>query len=360
MGWHGRSAVPTRRALRQGWQTRAQTRLDALGPLTGATTLASADGLEHRRPRWLDDATLVAYVQGYATRPGFYRIDAQTGRRTPISHQAVTEDYYFSLGPYTSALHFARYVPDPLVLIQARADAFRLDARTGEAVRQTTDARLLAPVPAPGGGLWALRNDGPFNQWVHAGADGAVRPMTDFARGRFQLLAPSPTDAETVAVLLNVRGRQGLFRATVEEGAVTAFAPWLVFEDASIYDASWGPDGRHLLFAADLGGVSNAYAYDTQQDRLLKLTNEPFGALEPNLSPDGTALAFVSYHHERWDLMRMPFAPDAAEVVPRALAAYGDALPWGAMLGTRYDEEALAAGEGASETVPPAARPYRS
>ncbi len=369
--WWGTGKAPpvVGRRFRREMHARALERLDRLGPFTEGTLIAGARGAEHRRPRWLDDSTLVAYVEGYHTRPGFYHIDAATGERTPIAYENLTEDAYFSLGADSSALYFARYVPDATVLIQARADLFRLDLESGEAERLTKNARLLAPVPASDGGLWAFENRGPFNEWMRVAADGQAVPLTGFARGRFQMAAPAP-DGRAVAVLLNVRGHQGLFRAASDAEGRPTLAPWLLFENAAIYDASWGPRGRWLLFSADPGGVANVYALDTQQDRLLKLTNVPYGALEPALSPDGKTLAFVSYRHERYDLVRMPFAPDAAEEVPRAAAtAYAERLPWQRWLREDDGEEvasyAAATGasvgvEAAAAELPPETRPYRA
>ena len=122
----------------------------------------------------------------------------------------------------------------------------------------------------------------------------------------------APTD-ETVAVLLNVGGRQGLFKASFDADGVPTLEPWLLFDEATIHDACWSADGRYLLFSADPGGITNVYAYDRHTDRVLKLTNVAYGALEPSLSPDGRTLAFVAYQHEQYDLVQIPFAPEEAE-----------------------------------------------
>ncbi|HET6568800.1 MAG TPA: hypothetical protein VFG50_12610, partial [Rhodothermales bacterium] len=110
----------------------------------------------------------------------------------------------------------------------------------------------------------------------------------------------------------------------------------------------WSRDGRYLVFTADLGGVPNAYAYDVDRDRILKLTNVPFGALEPALSPDGRTLAFIDYHRERYDLATIAFRPDLAESVPRTLASAGRDLNWTALLNRSLPPDTLAS----------AARPY--
>ena len=59
-------------------------------------------------------------------------MNARTGRRTLISNQGMSEDFYFSLTRDSTALLFTRYVLDPLVLTKALAEAYRLDLNTGK------------------------------------------------------------------------------------------------------------------------------------------------------------------------------------------------------------------------------------
>jgi len=299
--------------LRTTLQNRYQRDLDRRSPFTDTQTITGQPGRNYRRPYWLDDETLVAYLHGYDVRRGFYRIDAETGARTLIRVQSITEDYTYSLGRDTSALYASRYVPDPWVPTQDVAEVERVDLETGAATRLTENGRGFAPVEAPTGAIWALQNDGSFSQWALLKGT-RLQPLTDFDRTRFKQIAPSP-DGHRVAVLLNVDGTQRLYRIDHRRRETVRLLPWLGLKDAIIYDVSWGPEGRYLLFSADLGGVANVYAFDTRTKDVLRLTNVPFGALEPALSPDRTSVAFIEYQHERHELVRIPFRPDAAPTV---------------------------------------------
>ena len=98
----------------------------------------------------------------------------------------------------------------------------------------TQDGRDHTPVEASKG-IWALQNDGQFNQWVRIEGAGQVVPLTTYRRANLIHLAPSPTD-ETVAVVLNVEGRQGLFQASFDaEGSLT-LDPWLLSPGAVTSD----------------------------------------------------------------------------------------------------------------------------
>ena len=332
-GWHlwygaRRSPQALQRAMHEHYRRRFTDELDALGALTRPAVVASSRGVFHRRPRWLDDRTLLAYVSGYDVRPGFYRIDAVSGDREPAGHHRITEDYAYHLDADTASVLFARYVADPLVSIRWLAEVFRLDLGTGRARRLTGGGRLAAPTCATEDGVvWAIRNEGQFNQWVRVDPGGRVAPVTRFERAAFVSLAPEP-GGRRAAVLLNVAGRQGIFEATVGADGQAELEPWVLFDDASVYDVGWSSDGRYLLFAADPGGIANIFAYDLGGRALLKLTNVPFGALEPTLSPDGRQLVYAEYRHERFDLVRIPFDPSSAEVVPADAYDLGRHIPW--------------------------------
>ena len=321
--WYGTGRTPFQlgKEFRSAMRERLAREQAALGTRTVGRRLGGARGLVHRRPRWLDDHTLLAYVQGYDVRPGFYRIEAETGARTPVSTQDITEDQYFSLTSDRQAVLFSRYLQDPLATTRNVAEVFRLDLQTGRVRRLTHGGRAFAPVEGAGGTTWALRNEGPYNRWVSLEPGGDLRPVSPEGLTRYVSLVPAPLGGE-VAVVLNVRGRQGLFRARIAEDGSPVMMPWIGFADGSVYDAVWSPDGRYLIFSADPGGLLNIFALDTRSDRLLKLTNVPFGAFEPDLSPDGRTLVYVDYVHERFDLVRMPFRPEEAEEIPRSSAHF--------------------------------------
>ena len=62
-------------------------------------------------------------------------------------------------------------------------------------------------------------------------------------------------------------------------------------------------------------------------DRTTQLTNVPYGALDPQVSPDGSTLAFVSYQHEQYDLVNIPFDPDSAPEITLPLSAEARPIP---------------------------------
>lgn len=296
-------------------RTEYQREMERRAPFTSFTLVAGRNGRNYRRPYWIDDETLVAYVHGYDVRRGFYRVDATTGARDLVRVQTLTEDYAYGLSTDTSALYAGRYVQTPLVPRQAVMEVERVSLDDGHATRLTKRGRAGAPAQGPSGRVYAVANDGPFTRLAAVTNRGSTRPLTPENARSIRQVAFSPRDS-TVAVLVNEDGRQYLARTTAPVERPAALEPWVALRDAVIYDVSWGPEGEYLLFAADWGGTPNVFAYNIETERVLKMTNVRFGALEPTLSPDRSTLAFVTYQHERHNLVRMPFQPEAATVVP--------------------------------------------
>ncbi len=304
--------------------------------ITDPTVVAGTEGLHVRRPYWLSDSTLVAYASGYATRPGFYRIDAHGGERTVISHQAITQGRTYALGPDTTALYFARQHPDVLVRKANTLKTHRLNLRTGETRLVSETSGAFTPAKASGGPVWAARRDGSFSELVTLDKEGAI-PRAHRPGLRYKQVVPSPS-GDTIAVLANAGGTQGLYRF---DPSTSTLEPWLRFEDGTIYDVTWGPEGRYVLFAADPSDIANVYALDRRDGDVRRLTTVRYGALEPTLSPGRERVAFARYRHERFELATIPFRPDS----PRPVADIErDWTPTGGILTASADSAASRAG----------------
>jgi len=65
-------------------------------------------------------------------------------------------------------------------------------------------------------------------------------------------------------------------------------------ELGEILNPTWSPDGRYIAFSALEGGFSNLFIYDLDEEKLRKMTDDPYAALQPVWSPDGSTIAFVT------------------------------------------------------------------
>jgi Tol biopolymer transport system component len=65
-------------------------------------------------------------------------------------------------------------------------------------------------------------------------------------------------------------------------------------ELAEILNPVFSPDGRYLAFTGLAGGVSDLFVYDLRDNILQQMTRDVFADLQPAWSPDGKTVAFVT------------------------------------------------------------------
>jgi len=59
-----------------------------------------------------------------------------------------------------------------------------------------------------------------------------------------------------------------------------------------IFDPSFSPDGRQVVFSAQTGGVTDLFVYDLEASRLRRLTHDAYADLQPSWAPDGRSIVF--------------------------------------------------------------------
>jgi hypothetical protein len=67
------------------------------------------------------------------------------------------------------------------------------------------------------------------------------------------------------------------------------------FKDlGEIYNPAWSPDGNRIAFSALKGGVLDLFVYALDTKQLQQLTSDPFADLDPEWTPDGRELVWVT------------------------------------------------------------------
>lgn len=62
----------------------------------------------------------------------------------------------------------------------------------------------------------------------------------------------------------------------------------------ALEDPAWSPDGSRIAVSGVTGAESNIFVYDLEHDSLHQITDDIHSALQPNWSPDGRTIAFLT------------------------------------------------------------------
>jgi Tol biopolymer transport system component len=77
----------------------------------------------------------------------------------------------------------------------------------------------------------------------------------------------------------------------------------------SVTHIAWSPDGRTLAFSGMSGGISDLYLLDVAAGTVRQLTHDRNADLQPAWSPDGRTLAFATDRGPTTDFTKMVFSP---------------------------------------------------
>jgi hypothetical protein len=281
-----------------------------LRPVTAPTPLTRRGGDLHF-PRFSPDGAFVLYRDhGLDEPPGLRRValdGKDLGRVTIVDANGASA--------VTSPREAVVAISEVFHEFRLYDDLYRVDLLTGRRHRITRGARATDPDVARDGTLVYVQHTGGGTMALMRQAPGG-EPEVLYAHGDAQPFRPRIAPDGRVAFELHEGGRRDL--ALWHDGIVER----LTDDDALDTSPAWTPDGRFLLFASDRGGIFNLYAWEGATGRIRQVTNVELGAYEPDVSPDGRTLVFVTYSRAGFDLATLPFdeatwlEPLAAEPAP--------------------------------------------
>ncbi|MGQ9801066.1 MAG: BamA/TamA family outer membrane protein [Candidatus Saccharicenans sp.] len=99
-------------------------------------------------------------------------------------------------------------------------------------------------------------------------------------------------DSERIVLGTVSKGRPQLTIMNALNGRIEKEIPFP--ELGEILNPSWSPNGKEIAFAALVGGVTDIFIYNLEDNTLKQMTRDSFGDLHPVWSPDGSRIAFVT------------------------------------------------------------------
>ncbi|MDQ3950019.1 MAG: hypothetical protein M3282_06715, partial [Gemmatimonadota bacterium] len=265
-------------------------------------------------PRWLSDSAIV--YSGATPRDihGAYRVRSGSGRtsrpeRLGRRNNPTANVLLGAGGLLYSQLEFT----DPYHI---RSDLY-VD-RDGHTSRLTRGARLSSPDARADGAIVAAQAVPGGSRLVRVAADGRVTAALTPGGPDVQWMEPrwSP-DGRLIAAASWRRG--GITAVVILDtlgNRIQEISPARAVQGAP----SWSPDGAWILFSSDRSGTPDIYAARVAQNREgasaggearavdgIRIGDAPTGLFEPQLSPDGRAIAAIFFRADGYHVGIAPF-----------------------------------------------------
>ena len=249
-------------------------------------------GEEIHAPKWISENKLLFYGSFYNGRIGFYEYNLEKEDLNLIKEVFSVEDYNFEIEDGND-FYFSNYTRDPLIPSEYIADVQRLNLKSGKAEKLTNNARVYAPT-SNGDRILGIQTAGSSGNIVEIFENGQFEVLKTFDGAIPVSLQFNPVKNQQLAVVLKRRGVQALWITSLKTLSEDLNEnPDLAFENGSIFDPQWHPDGEKLLFSLDTDPAMNVYEYNLNSGQVMQLTNSVYNAFEASYSPDGEQIAYI-------------------------------------------------------------------
>ena len=217
-------------------------------------------------------------------------------------------------------------------------DLYSYNFASGSTTRLTNGQRLGDPDLSADGKLFAavVTARGSQNlallEMNGVGKMTAPRQVTDYSLQRLSSPRWSPDAATISYALTDSSGRSAIHLYYVATGKDRTL---LTVDHTAAYPV-WSGDGSFLIYVSDETGVFNLFAYNLKEGKSYQVSHLLGGAMQPDLSPDGSAIVFSSYDshgfsiaqiqldREKWSAVRGPSLPTSRQALAPSAVRSGE------------------------------------
>jgi len=336
-------------------------------PFTPTRVLAD-QGERLSNPRFSPDGGRIAYTRRDPHDHTSVVVTDRSGKSVLAQFRRQSSDGNLSWAPDGKSLYFTQAeISQGFDVYQ---DLYAYDFAQDVITRLTRGERLGALDLSPDGRLFAavvsqrgsqnlalVERRGPLQA-------GAPRLVTNYAGQRVSAPRWSPDGRTICYALRDNAGGSALHLYEVASGEDRT----LFSVDHTADQPAFSRDGSFLVYVSDETGVFNLFAFDLKLGKSYQISHLLGGALQPDTSPDGSALLFSSYDargfsiaqiavdREKWSVTRGPSLPLTREPPKEAPAREAGSVPG-------QTPAAAALGQTPDATAAPApafAFPYRA
>jgi Tol biopolymer transport system component len=114
----------------------------------------------------------------------------------------------------------------------------------------------------------------------------------------------SPDGREFAFIVYSDGNNEISFLSTANGKVARSFRPKDI---GAVYNVAYAPNGQEVAFNGSKGGVSDLYMMNVQTGAVRQLTNDRYAQLQPTFSPDGRTIAYATDQSEETSFERMTF-----------------------------------------------------
>lgn len=272
-------------------------------PFTRMSTVSNR-GEELTNPRFSPDGNRIAYTRRDPHDHATTVVTDRSGSSVLAEFRRRISDGSSSWSPDGRSLYFTQAeINNGFNVYQ---DLYAYDFAGGSVTRLTVGQRLGEVDLSPDGRLFAavVSSRGSQNlALIELGRpeEATPRQVTDYTRQRVSSPRWSPDGTMICYAVTDNAGRTTVRLYDVAPGTErTLFS----VNHAAAYPV-WSRDGSYLIYVSDETGVFNLFAYDLKEEKSYQVSHLLGGALQPDLSPDGSEIIFSSYDSHGFSIARM-------------------------------------------------------
>lgn len=310
-----------RQDLDEQWDTPEATRAAtnvSINNQAGKNTVVN-----YTNPRWLNNEDLVVEKRGYDRLPMYYRLRPD-GREEKLTNTGVLFSLLEStLSEADGRLVWAEYGFDLRRSNRTFSVIRSYDLASGKRKQVTTRSKYFAPaISAEGDRLVAVEfpENGKCQLVILDSQAGSLIQKIANPDNLFLQFPRWTPDGHAIVVIGQTDENQALYLVAPETGAMRLLTP------ATPNQLSH-PDirGDRVYFSAAYTGINQIYTVPLTGGGVSRITNDPIGAFQPAISPNGEVLAYSVFRTQGFDIAKEVL--DTASWTAYTPGAAGNTLP---------------------------------
>jgi hypothetical protein len=253
----------------------------------------------------LETGSFLAYKSSIVDQSQFVLL-TKDGSEKKIAVSGVLDDNAV-LSSSGQTITWSEYTYDPRWGARNYTVIKTLDAQTKKIRQLTHRSRYHAPCFSPDGKIIATMEtttSNHFNLVLLDAATGHVIKKFDNPGNNQYLQSHFTQDGKSILLVWAAPGKKSIVKVDIETGHFTTILKPVAENISAPVDYK-----KYILYNSTLSGIDNIYAIDTSNNNIYRVTNRKFGAFNPCISPDNTALCFQDFTPDGFRIAVMPLQP---------------------------------------------------